>query len=269
MMRSMIIFHRNGSGEALEVDMRGWPMFGQPLIGPSVRTLALYRQELVLTSQIEDCCRAILIDSPPLSSVIMRGTFRLLANIKSARYLEPGTPTGLTGLFTHSAPRSTLIYLYSSTLDKLKEFPESSVYRQSTEALTKHRLNIVSSVVPEGYEEWSARAKKIVAEHPEVFNTPKGGVDFDSGRHLKEVKGGKTFVTSRIDKEHDDYVDEWDGEKDVGPGLEGTRSTEERKGQQILGMKRPGEDEKTVEWEPEPLLTIDQCVPLWYMQFIN
>ena len=187
----------------------------------------------------------------------MRGTSRLLASLK-ARYLEPGTPTGLTGLFTHTAPRSTLIYLYSSTLDKLKQLPESSVYRQSTEALTKHRLNIVSSIVPEGYEEWSAKAKKIVAEHPEVFNTPEGGVDYDGGRHLKEIKGGKTFVTSRIDKEYDDYYEEWDGETDTGPALEGTRSTEERKGQKILGLKRPGEDEKQVKWEPEPPLTADQ-----------
>jgi NADH dehydrogenase (ubiquinone) 1 alpha subcomplex subunit 5 len=188
----------------------------------------------------------------------MRGTSRLLASLKSARYLEPGTPTGLTGLFTHSAPRSTLIYLYSSTLDKLKQFPESSVYRQSTEALTKHRLNIVNSVVPEGYEEWSAKAKKIVAEHPEVFNTPEGEVDFDGGRHLKEVKGGKVFVTSRMDKELDDYNDEWDGEIDHGPELEGTRSAAERKGQKILGLKRPGEDEKQIQWDPEPPLTADQ-----------
>jgi NADH dehydrogenase (ubiquinone) 1 alpha subcomplex subunit 5 len=188
----------------------------------------------------------------------MRGTSRLLASLKKARYLEPGTPTGLTGLFTHPSPRSTLIYLYSSTLDKLKQLPESSVYRQSAEALTKHRLNIVNSVVPEGYEEWSAKAKKILAEHPEVFNTPEGGVAFEGGKHLREVKGGKVFVTSKIDKELDDYVDEWDGEIDHGPELEGTRTAAERKGQQILGMQRPGEDEKKVTWEPEPPLTADQ-----------
>ena len=112
--------------------------------------------------------------------------------------------------------------------------------------------------MPEGYEEWSAKAKKIVAEHPEVFNTPEGEVDFDAGKHLKEIKSGKVFVTSRMDKELDDYNDEWDGEADHGPELEGTRSEAERKGQQILGLKRPGEDGKQVHWDPEPPLTADQ-----------
>src|SRR5208282_4168776 len=190
----------------------------------------------------------------------MRRTSRLLAAVKPARYLESGTPTGLTGLLTHTAPRSTLIYLYSSTLDKLKHLPESSVYRQSTEALTKHRLKIISSVVPAGFEEWSAKAKKIIAEHPEVFNTPEGGVDYDKGRHLKETFDGRSFVTTKIDMELDDTADEWDGEEDLGPELEGTRSRAERKGQAVLRMKRPGEDEKQVKWDPEPPLSADQYV---------
>jgi NADH dehydrogenase (ubiquinone) 1 alpha subcomplex subunit 5 len=190
----------------------------------------------------------------------MRRTSRLLAAVKPARYLEAGTPTGLTGLFTHAAPRSTLIYLYSSTLDKLKQLPESSVYRQSTEALTKHRLKIINSVVPVGFEEWSAKAKKIIAEHPEVFNTPEGGVDYDKGRHLKETFDGRSFVTTKLDMELDDTVNEWDGEEDLGPELEGTRSRAERKGQSVLGMERPGEDEKQVKWDPEPPLSADQYV---------
>jgi NADH dehydrogenase (ubiquinone) 1 alpha subcomplex subunit 5 len=191
----------------------------------------------------------------------MRQTSRLLAAVKPARYLEAGTPTGLTGLFTHAAPRSTLIYLYSRTLDKLKQLPESSVYRQSTEALTKHRLKIINSVVPAGFEEWLAKAKKIIAEHPEVFNTPEGGVDYDKGRHLKETFDGRSFVTTKLDMEFDDdTLNEWDGEEDLGPELEGTRTTAERKGQSVLGMKRPGEDEKQVKWNPEPPLTADQYV---------
>jgi len=188
----------------------------------------------------------------------MRRTCRLLASAKPARYLEANTPTGLTGLFTHPAPRSTLIYLYSSTLDKLKEFPEHSLYRQSTEALTKHRMSIIGAVVPEGYEEWSAKAKKIIAENPEVFNTPKGGVDHDGGRHLKEVKDGRSFVTTKVDEVPDETMEEWDGEENLGPELEGVRTTSERKGQSVLGMKRPGEDEKTVKWNPEPPLNADQ-----------
>ena len=192
----------------------------------------------------------------------MRRTFRLLAAVKPGRYLEAGSPTGLTGLFTHPAPRSTLIYLYSSTLDKLKQFPESSLYRQSTEALSKHRLSIVSAIEPEGYKEWAAKAKKIVADNPEVFNTPSGGVDHDGGRHLKETLDGRQFVTSKVDKVVDDTRDEWDGEENLGPELEGTRTTAERKGQSVLGKERPGDDLKTIAWDPEPLLTVEQYVHL-------
>ncbi|EMC93265.1 hypothetical protein BAUCODRAFT_36937, partial [Baudoinia panamericana UAMH 10762] len=94
----------------------------------------------------------------------MRSATRLLASLassatstaaKNPTFLEAGSPTGLTGLFTHSTPRTTLIQLYNSTLTKLRQnFPESSVYRQSVEALTKHRLAIIESVKPSGLEEW-------------------------------------------------------------------------------------------------------------------
>jgi len=191
----------------------------------------------------------------------MRRTTRLLAAVKPARFLEPNTPTGLTGLFTHAAPRSTLIYIYSATLDKLKTFPEDSVYRKSTENLTQHRLKIISSIKPAGYDEWSAKAEKIIAENPEVFNTPEGGVDFDSGKHLKEIKDGKSFVTTRLDDELDELTTEWDGE--VGsPELEGTRTKAEREGQVVLGLERPGEDFKQIRWEPEPPLDSDQITDI-------
>ncbi|KAK5653865.1 hypothetical protein OQA88_7789 [Cercophora sp. LCS_1] len=98
----------------------------------------------------------------------MRRTFRLLASVKPARYLEAGRPTGLTGLYTHPSPRSTLLYLYSSTLDKLKAVPEHSVYRQSVEALTKQRMAIVEAAVPPGYEEWAVRARKIIVDEAEA-----------------------------------------------------------------------------------------------------
>lgn len=114
--------------------------------------------------------------------------------------------------------------------------------------------------MPAGYEEWAAKAKKIVEEHPEVFNTPEGGVDYDGGRHLKETFAGRSFVTTQLDQEYDDTRDEWDGEPDSGGELEGTRSTAERKGQAILGMKRPGEDKKQIRWDPEPPLSSDQYV---------
>jgi len=188
----------------------------------------------------------------------MRRSLRQLAAVKPSRFLEAGSPTGLTGLFTHNAPRSTLLYLYSSTLEKLKAFPESSLYRQSTEALTKHRMAIVSAVEPEGYKAWAEKARQTIKEHPEVFNTAEGSVAHDEGRHVKEVIGGAQFVTSKPEDGHDELLTEWDGEKDEGPQLEGSRTAAERKGQSEWSKERPGSDVKTVKWDPEPPLTSEQ-----------
>jgi NADH dehydrogenase (ubiquinone) 1 alpha subcomplex subunit 5 len=101
----------------------------------------------------------------------------LLANVKPARYLEPHTPTGLTGLTTHPSPRPTLIHVYRQTLEKLKAFPETSVYRKSTEALTRHRLQIIESTKPPGFDAWFERAKETVAKHPEHFKNYKFASD--------------------------------------------------------------------------------------------
>jgi NADH dehydrogenase (ubiquinone) 1 alpha subcomplex subunit 5 len=54
-------------------------------------------------------------------------------------------PTGITGVHHISQPRPWLVYLYTTTLDALKGIPEHAVYRQSVEALTRKRLNIVES----------------------------------------------------------------------------------------------------------------------------
>ena len=113
-------------------------------------------------------------------------TLRFLAAVKPGRYLEAGNPTGLTGLVNHPAPRSTLLYLYGSILDKLKAFPEQSIYRQATEALTDHRKAIIESIKPEGYEEWSKRAAEIIENHPDAFQP--------GGRHQPMVAGGEGYV---------------------------------------------------------------------------
>lgn len=100
----------------------------------------------------------------------MRPSSRLFATVKSAaRYLEANTPTGLTGLPTHPSPRPALIYTYNQTLKKLAQFPESSVYRQSTEALTKHRLSIIEAEKPAGYEEWLGRVQKAIQANPNAY----------------------------------------------------------------------------------------------------
>ncbi len=187
----------------------------------------------------------------------MRRTLRLLANVKPGRYLEPGARTGLTGLFVHSSPRSTLLYLYSSTLDKLQAVPEHSLYRQSVEALTKHRLSLVESVVPAGYSEWAEKAAKIVASHPEQFNvTNPARVDGASATRVE--RNGQVFLIRALPEEADLREQEWDGEINEGPELEGPRSAEEREEQKVMAERQDlGEGEQT-EWVAEPQLTADQ-----------
>lgn len=119
-------------------------------------------------------------------------------------------------------------------------------------------MSIVSSVEPEGWKEWSEKAKKVLAEHPEVFNTPEGAVAHDGERHLREIKDGKSFVTTKIEPPYDDTTVEWDGEKYTGGEFEGVRTAKERKGQSTIARDRPGSDTKTVNWDPEPALTVEQ-----------
>lgn len=188
----------------------------------------------------------------------MRRTLTRLAAVKPNRFLEPGAPTGLTGLRTHPTPRKTLLYLYSSTLDKLQEIPESSLYRQSTEAITRHRLSIVDNVKPEGYEEWKIKAAKIVAEHPDVFNTPTGQTAYKGGRYLKETKNGRVFITEISEGPRDDLTEEWDGAEDTTAELEGTRTVQERASQVNITKPLPADFEKNIEYEAEPPLTAQQ-----------
>lgn len=173
----------------------------------------------------------------------MRNTLRLLAIVKPGRYLEAGNPTGLTGLFTHAAPRSTLLYLYGATLDKLQSFPDHSVYRQSTEALTKHRMKIIESIKPEGYEEWAKKAAEKIEKHPEAFQP--------GGTYVHKSSAGQDFVMHE-EKEFEDQ--EW-------TSLEGTRSSEEKAAEVALLRKGRREDySKVVNWEPEPPLEASQYV---------
>lgn len=51
--------------------------------------------------------------------------------------------TNITGLQVHPRPLPALKRIYTETLTGLSVLPASSVYRQATEALTKHRMAIV------------------------------------------------------------------------------------------------------------------------------
>lgn len=187
----------------------------------------------------------------------MRGTLRLLASVKPVRFLEPGAPTGLTGLLANPSPRSTLLYLYSSTLDRLRVVPETSLYRQSVEAVTKHRMSLVQSVKPAGYDEWLAKAQQILEKHPEHFKeTAHKTADGSLAAGLE--RDGKFFVLRQTQPDIDSRYKEWDGEADEGAELEGSRSEEERKDQSRL-FRDPFEGDG-IEWADEPKLTVDQYV---------
>ena len=100
----------------------------------------------------------------------MRGTLRLLAKVQPAKFLEVNAPTGLTGMLTHPQPRPTLIYTYNQILNKLQSLPQSSVFRQSTEAITKSRLKIVQDTKPAVYEDWVSRVKAEVEKNPAAYS---------------------------------------------------------------------------------------------------
>ena len=184
----------------------------------------------------------------------MRPTVRSLA-----RFLEPGAPTGLAGLYTHPAPRSTLIYLYSNILNKLQQVPAHSPYRQATEALTKKRLAIIEAAKPNGFDAWEERVRAQLSQHQKWL----GDENKTSPDHL--TYDGRSFVMARL---YEDQVDErekeaeWDG-KDEGPTEEGPRTAEVRD-KNLADMYR-AESIALAELpklEPEPLLTREQYVGL-------
>ncbi|KIY71587.1 NADH2 dehydrogenase [Cylindrobasidium torrendii FP15055 ss-10] len=53
--------------------------------------------------------------------------------------------TGITGLAVHPRPLPVLQETYQNTLQRLSAFPATSVYRQATEALTHHKLEILKA----------------------------------------------------------------------------------------------------------------------------
>ncbi|KAL8767401.1 MAG: hypothetical protein Q9209_006091 [Squamulea sp. 1 TL-2023] len=178
----------------------------------------------------------------------MKSTSRLFAVVKSERFLTPGNPTGLTGLLTHPAPRSQLIYLYSSTLDKLSRLPEHSVYRQSVEAITKQRLSIIKGFKPPGYEEWAQRAKQKIQEHPNVFG--------------KDRDPSSIFMSAQLTQEKDERDIVWDNRKEPA-ALEGTRTAEERRRQSgVMARAAVTPDADIVQWENEPPLEASQIAEI-------
>ena len=58
-------------------------------------------------------------------------------------FMRTKRTTGLAGLAVHPNPLPALESTYTHTLSTLKHMPESAVYRQSAEAVTQQRLDIV------------------------------------------------------------------------------------------------------------------------------
>lgn len=221
------------------------------------RDLKFIRSDPTSTSlsiQITGVQLALPASIPLLSHAIMRSTLRLLANVKP-RYLEPFAPTGLTGLATHPSPRPTLIYLYTTTLQKLSKFPESSAYRQSVEALTRHRLQIVESQKPPGFEQWLERVKKTVGAQPERF------------AQLQRSDGTFAYVGSQQPDGSDNVRgEEWDGE-----GRSAATEGPARTPQEVAEWQKIVEEssstankaeadhyETDMRWENEPALEAEQ-----------
>jgi len=184
----------------------------------------------------------------------MRAATRLFAAVKPGQFLETGAPTGLTGLVTHPSPRSTLVYLYTSTLDKLQEIPETSVYRQSTEALTKHRLKIIEAVKPKGFDQWQQRIQMQLENDKDAFDV------VETSQGLRVRHPGKPALDTRAKKS------EWNGE--VGEAIkEGAaqankRVAQSRKLNKLNGNKKfnPERSMREIKLDPEPPLTAEQYV---------
>jgi NADH dehydrogenase (ubiquinone) 1 alpha subcomplex subunit 5 len=178
----------------------------------------------------------------------MRAAARLFASVKPGQFLEAGSPTGLTGLTTHPSPRSTLLYHYTSTLDKLKQIPESSVYRQSTEALTKHRLEIVSQSKPAGWDEWQEKTKGQLEKDPGLVEI------------IKHSQGQTLMLPKYQDVDERSKAAEWDGEE-MQSFPEGIRSAKERLPhvKKMKGDKNysPNRVFSNIKFDTEPQYTIE------------
>lgn len=192
----------------------------------------------------------------------MRSSTRLYATVKSAtRYLEANTPTGLTGLSTHPTPRPTLLLTYNQTLNKLKQLPANSVYRQSCEALTKQRLAIVEGTKPPGYDEWLARVQKVIDANPEAY---------------KGFKGTGAFVQEELTFEGRPT---WDGKYTRRDARKEGSNTQTEAEQKVYNVEQDvakidkeeaeGVAPQLIHLEPEPSLTADQYVLRLYLSSVE
>ncbi|GAA5870469.1 hypothetical protein JCM16303_002014 [Sporobolomyces ruberrimus] len=89
---------------------------------------------------------------------MLRATRRLLQAVPTSQpastsSLRTKISTGIAGYPVHPEPISALTETYQGTLTLLQQIPGSAVYRQSTESITKERLDAVKSLGGEGSEQ--------------------------------------------------------------------------------------------------------------------
>ncbi|KAL9617392.1 MAG: hypothetical protein Q9160_007796 [Pyrenula sp. 1 TL-2023] len=190
----------------------------------------------------------------------MRSTLRLLASAKSA-HLTPYAPTGLAGLDTHPSPRAALHTLYDKTLNGLQQLPESSVYRQSCEAITLRRLQSVLHTKPAGYDEWNERVKSILEStekkrHPEVEFRPQKFEAMKRADGSYDIPPKKEELTSERDvkKEPPWHEGGVQSEEYAQAKLD---AMQEEEGESFIS-ERYGNIEDVKGYESEPPLTTEQ-----------
>ncbi|EPQ31388.1 uncharacterized protein PFL1_00723 [Pseudozyma flocculosa PF-1] len=82
--------------------------------------------------------------------------------------------TNVTGVDVHPSPLSALAETYTKTLSLLSSLPESSVYRQSTAALTQHHLDVVQRALDaqRGHENDAQKIEDLIRETEEQLEWP-------------------------------------------------------------------------------------------------
>ncbi|GAA5907963.1 complex I NDUFA5 subunit family protein [Sporobolomyces salmoneus] len=91
---------------------------------------------------------------------MIRATRRLLQAVPTTAHpanspssLRTKISTGIAGYPVHPEPLRALSQTYQGTLTLLQQIPASAVYRQSTESITKERLEAIKSIGGQGTEQ--------------------------------------------------------------------------------------------------------------------
>ncbi|RPA85251.1 hypothetical protein BJ508DRAFT_412040 [Ascobolus immersus RN42] len=176
----------------------------------------------------------------------MHPTLRRLA--ASHNFPAPFSPTGLTGVLTHPLPRTTLIALYTQTLSLLSSLPSTSVYRTSTEALTRKRLAAVESVKPYGWAEYEAKLASIKKRYGLEGAEKKGDVSLAiAAAQMREVI---REIKEEVHPEEEAMIKNLEGQEKFWDRVLGDVSTEAAKAADKASKEQLFETLKEIPREP-------------------